>query len=451
MSTCSYDRTDPPEATPEAPRGQRAGGGILPHCCRKRGTRGQRESVGRGTPPGSKKGGPHQTPRSHGPPGERGKPPPPLAQSPQAELARPGSLGRGAEGGSAPDAQPAAPEGAAPGTASPCAAPLERSRAPAAAGRALPPRGPARPAAGTARCPGRFLAACPAGIQAWSCAAAEPARSLPPSARPGPARRRRPRQRRQAAKEAGRQAGRGRRAERSWGRRRRGGAAGLRAKMAAPPLASKAGCSAANAAAASGAGGALGPARAAAAFPELDFRSGARLEELNRLIQDFARQDQREYDDQRALEIHTAKDFIFSMLGEPLPPPRPLPHPLPGSLLGLWRALPRPETLRPACCAPPSPEPSPPPELQPAGLAAGGRAGWGGGGSGRAGRATFSRGGSGSASGARPPPCSGLRSAELASASPGWPDAPQTKAAPRREGEGRGGGRTFLHFKRVPC
>ena len=26
--------------------------------------------------------------------------------------------------------------------------------------------------------------------------------------------------------------------------------------------------------------------------------------------------DQREYDDQRALEIHTAKDFIFSMLGK---------------------------------------------------------------------------------------------------------------------------------------
>ncbi|EDL78136.1 rCG36622, isoform CRA_b [Rattus norvegicus] len=51
------------------------------------------------------------------------------------------------------------------------------------------------------------------------------------------------------------------------------------------------------------------------AFPELDFRSGARVEELNKLIQEFTRHDQREYDDQRALEIHTAKDFIFSMLG----------------------------------------------------------------------------------------------------------------------------------------
>ncbi|XP_076150522.1 nucleotidyltransferase MB21D2 isoform X1 [Alosa pseudoharengus] len=50
-------------------------------------------------------------------------------------------------------------------------------------------------------------------------------------------------------------------------------------------------------------------------YPELDFRSGTRIEELNRLIQEFSKHDQREYDDQRALEIHTAKDFIFSMLG----------------------------------------------------------------------------------------------------------------------------------------
>lgn len=50
--------------------------------------------------------------------------------------------------------------------------------------------------------------------------------------------------------------------------------------------------------------------------PELDFRSGTRMDELNRLIQEFSKHDQREYDDQRALEIHTAKDFIFSMLGE---------------------------------------------------------------------------------------------------------------------------------------
>ncbi|XP_048016941.1 nucleotidyltransferase MB21D2 [Megalobrama amblycephala] len=49
--------------------------------------------------------------------------------------------------------------------------------------------------------------------------------------------------------------------------------------------------------------------------PELDFRSGTRIEELNRLIAEFSKHEQREYDDQRALEIHTAKDFIFSMLG----------------------------------------------------------------------------------------------------------------------------------------
>lgn len=49
---------------------------------------------------------------------------------------------------------------------------------------------------------------------------------------------------------------------------------------------------------------------------ELDFRSGAKLEDLNKLIQEFSRQDQREYDDHKALEIHTAKDFIFSMLGK---------------------------------------------------------------------------------------------------------------------------------------
>lgn len=52
------------------------------------------------------------------------------------------------------------------------------------------------------------------------------------------------------------------------------------------------------------------------AAPELDFRSAARMEDLNGLIQEFSKHDQREYDDQRALEIHTAKDFIFSMLGE---------------------------------------------------------------------------------------------------------------------------------------
>ncbi|XP_061576066.1 nucleotidyltransferase MB21D2 [Cololabis saira] len=49
--------------------------------------------------------------------------------------------------------------------------------------------------------------------------------------------------------------------------------------------------------------------------PELDFRSAARFEELTGLIREFGRLEGREHDDQRALEVHTAKDFIFSMLG----------------------------------------------------------------------------------------------------------------------------------------
>ncbi|XP_017539093.1 protein MB21D2 isoform X1 [Pygocentrus nattereri] len=47
----------------------------------------------------------------------------------------------------------------------------------------------------------------------------------------------------------------------------------------------------------------------------LDFRSGARLRELQRLIAELGAHEQREHDDQRALELHTAKDFIFSVLG----------------------------------------------------------------------------------------------------------------------------------------
>ncbi|XP_043932953.1 protein MB21D2-like [Protopterus annectens] len=54
---------------------------------------------------------------------------------------------------------------------------------------------------------------------------------------------------------------------------------------------------------------------AAKPLTDLDFRSGARIEELNKLIQEFGKHEMREYDDQRALEVHTAKDFIFSMLG----------------------------------------------------------------------------------------------------------------------------------------
>ncbi|MGH0175056.1 UNVERIFIED_CONTAM: hypothetical protein FKN15_069539 [Acipenser sinensis] len=88
--------------------------------------------------------------------------------------------------------------------------------------------------------------------------------------------------------------------------------------MAAPILASRAG-SVNNTGTGTGSGTSISSNnnnKTAPSFPELDFRSGARIEELNKLILDFSKNDQREYDDQRALEIHTAKDFIFSMLGE---------------------------------------------------------------------------------------------------------------------------------------
>ncbi|XP_067828175.1 nucleotidyltransferase MB21D2-like [Heptranchias perlo] len=48
---------------------------------------------------------------------------------------------------------------------------------------------------------------------------------------------------------------------------------------------------------------------------DLDFHSGARIEEISKLIQEFGKHELRDFDDQRALEVHTAKDFIFSMLG----------------------------------------------------------------------------------------------------------------------------------------
>ncbi|XP_078064839.1 nucleotidyltransferase MB21D2-like [Mustelus asterias] len=48
---------------------------------------------------------------------------------------------------------------------------------------------------------------------------------------------------------------------------------------------------------------------------DLDFHSGARIEEVTKLIQEFGKHELRDFDDRRALEVHTAKDFIFSMLG----------------------------------------------------------------------------------------------------------------------------------------
>uniref|UniRef100_A0A8C2C7F2 Mab-21 domain containing 2 n=1 Tax=Cyprinus carpio TaxID=7962 RepID=A0A8C2C7F2_CYPCA len=83
----------------------------------------------------------------------------------------------------------------------------------------------------------------------------------------------------------------------------------LLANMAAPALSSRAGSAGSSPTATPN------NTKLAPHSPELDFRSGTRIEELNRLIAEFSKHEQREYDDQRALEIHTAKDFIFSMLG----------------------------------------------------------------------------------------------------------------------------------------
>ncbi|XP_066535398.1 nucleotidyltransferase MB21D2 [Hoplias malabaricus] len=61
-----------------------------------------------------------------------------------------------------------------------------------------------------------------------------------------------------------------------------------------------------------------GPGSGSARAPEpLDFRSGARLRDLQRLVTELSMHEQRvhEHDDQRALELHTAKDFIFSLMG----------------------------------------------------------------------------------------------------------------------------------------
>lgn len=48
---------------------------------------------------------------------------------------------------------------------------------------------------------------------------------------------------------------------------------------------------------------------------ELDFRSGATLEQLSVQVSELVVLEQGEFGDQTALEVHTAKDFIFNMLG----------------------------------------------------------------------------------------------------------------------------------------
>ncbi|XP_029435282.1 transmembrane protein 102 [Rhinatrema bivittatum] len=54
---------------------------------------------------------------------------------------------------------------------------------------------------------------------------------------------------------------------------------------------------------------------AARPLTDLDFCSAARIEEINKLIQELGKYEARDYGDRLALEVHSAKDFIFSMLG----------------------------------------------------------------------------------------------------------------------------------------
>ncbi|XP_076843500.1 transmembrane protein 102 [Brachyhypopomus gauderio] len=57
------------------------------------------------------------------------------------------------------------------------------------------------------------------------------------------------------------------------------------------------------------------PAAPARRPAEVDFRSGATLEQLSVQLQELVQLEQGEFGDQTALEVHTAKDFIFNMLG----------------------------------------------------------------------------------------------------------------------------------------
>ena len=56
-----------------------------------------------------------------------------------------------------------------------------------------------------------------------------------------------------------------------------------------------------------------GPAKRAS---EVDFRSGTALEQLSAQVLELVQLEQCEFGDQTALEVHTAKDFIFNMLGK---------------------------------------------------------------------------------------------------------------------------------------
>ena len=60
------------------------------------------------------------------------------------------------------------------------------------------------------------------------------------------------------------------------------------------------------------------PAAPVKRVAEVDFRSGTTLEQLAAQVQELVQLEQGEFGDQTALEVHTAKDFIFNMLGEKL-------------------------------------------------------------------------------------------------------------------------------------
>lgn len=53
---------------------------------------------------------------------------------------------------------------------------------------------------------------------------------------------------------------------------------------------------------------------------EVDFRSGATLDQLSSQVSELVVLEQGDFGDQTALEVHTAKDFIFNMLGRVLSP-----------------------------------------------------------------------------------------------------------------------------------
>jgi len=51
-------------------------------------------------------------------------------------------------------------------------------------------------------------------------------------------------------------------------------------------------------------------------LPKVDFSSGASFESLNHVIDLFDNQDRHEFDDQMALEVHSMKEHLFTLLGK---------------------------------------------------------------------------------------------------------------------------------------